>query len=237
MKERNSQRQVSEERTAYPQSSTPRGGLSNLWAGVIGGLTVLVLVLAYQLFTSRQADNTANNNQILPPVATAPSSIPQTPNIGNNSSVIPASPQVQETAPVTTSTAQTAVASSGVQPGQFVQSALNNKAQVELLKVNRILGQRDVVNVQVRLRALRPDKAVGSDSIYMGGTTARNPETSETYKDVNGESTGSVSLFQMRLQNQSSADAYVWLRVPEGVNIIDIYMPNTQAFKNVPIAS
>ncbi len=103
--------------------------------------------------------------------------------------------------------------------------------------MNRIPGERDVVNVQVRIRLLQPAKVVGSDAIYMGGTTARNPQTSETYEAVNGESTGSVSLFRMRLENQTSADAYVWLQVPEGVNTIDIYIPNTQAFQNVPISN
>lgn len=229
MKERNSEQRLHDpdNRTTYPQS---RG---NLWLGmIIGGLAVLVLVLAYQLF-SRQTVN--NNSQSLSPATTAPNTAPvpsstsQAPN--------PASTQAQATAPVSNSNAQTAVASSGVQPNQFMQPALNNKAQVELLKVNRIPGQRDVVNVQVRIRAIRPEKAVGSDAIYMGGATARNPETSETYESVSSKSTGSVSLFTMRLEKQSSADAYVWLRVPEGVNTIDIYLPNTQAFKNVSIAS
>lgn len=71
----------------------------------------------------------------------------------------------------------------------------------------------------------------------MGTTTARNPQTSETYAAVNGQSTGSVSLFSMRLDNQTSADAYVWLQVPEGVNTINIYVPSTQAFQNVPISN
>lgn len=125
----------------------------------------------------------------------------------------------------------------GIQPGQFVQPAFKNKGQVELLRVNRVKGQPDVVNVQVRVRLLRPQAAVGSDAIYMGGATARNPETSETYQAVNGESTGSVSLFSMRLENQSSADAYVWLQIPREVSNVDIYLPNTQAFQNVPITN
>lgn len=107
-----------------------------------------------------------------------------------------------------------------------------------MLRVNRIPGQQDIVNIQTRIRVLRPEKAVGSDAIYMGGTTARNPSTSETYEAVSEESTGSVSLFTMgRLNKQPSADAYVWLRIPEGVNTVDIYVPDTEAFKNVPISS
>lgn len=229
MKERDSQRQVEIERhTAYPESYRSRSSSGNLWLGmIIGGLFVLVLFLAYQLFTSRQASNTANYPQeippqAIPPVSTAPT---QTPTViaGN-------------TAPPNT-TAQAPSGSVGIQPSQFVQPAFRNKAQVELLRVNRIPKERDVVNVQVRIRLLTPDKAVGSDAINMGGTTARNPITSETYEAVSGQSTDSVSLFLMRLNKQTSADAYVWLQVPEGINTLDIYLPNTQAFQNVPISN
>ena len=138
------------------------------------------------------------------------------------------------------SPAQVPNGSVGIQPGQFTQPAFSTKGQVELLSVKRIqdpdTGARNVVNVQMRIRRLEPDRVYGSDAIYVGGTTARNPETSETYKATSFDrSTGSVSLFSMR--PGSSADAYVWLRVPEGTNNIDIYVPDTQAFKNVPIAN
>jgi hypothetical protein len=138
------------------------------------------------------------------------------------------------------SPAQVPSGSVGIQPGQFTQPAFSTKGQVELLSVKRIqapdTGARNVVNVQMRIRRLEPDRVYGSDAIYVGGTTARNPETSETYKATSFDrSTGSVSLFSMR--PGSSADAYVWLRVPEGTNNIDIYVPDTQAFKSVPIAN
>ncbi len=128
----------------------------------------------------------------------------------------------------------------GIQPGQYVQPALGTKGQVELLAVKRIqdpeLGTRDVVNVQMRIRRIEPERVYGSDVLNIGSTTARNPETSETYKEVSFDrSTGSVSLFLMR--PSTSADAYVWLRVPEGVNTIDIYVPDTQVFKSVPISN
>jgi hypothetical protein len=34
----------------------------------------------------------------------------------------------------------------------------------------------------------------------------------------------------------ASADAYVWLQVPEGVKTLDIYIPETQVFKGIAIA-
>lgn len=169
----------------------------------------------------------------------------QVPSAANNSAVS-SSPIQSPLAPVpqvppTIQAPQVAPNTSiGVQPGQFVQPAFGTKGQVELLSVKRIqdpdTGARNVVNVQMRIRRVEPDRVYGSDAIYIGGTTARNPETSETYKAASFDrSTGSVSLFSMR--PGSSADAYVWLRVPEETNSIDIYVPDTQAFKNVPIAN
>lgn len=166
----------------------------------------------------------------------------QVPSTANNSPIqgipVPNNP-VQPLAPVT-QVPQAPSSSTPIQPGQYLQPALGTKAQVELLSVKRIqdpeLGTRDVVNVQMRVRRIEQERVYGSDVVNIGSTTARNPETSETYKAASFDrSTGSVSLFLMRAG--SSADAYVWLRVPEGVNTMDIYVPDTQAFKNVPIAN
>lgn len=197
--------------------------MNNFLSGISVVLSILAFILsgftAYQVLTLRQTLDTSSNNQIAPSSANQPA---------NNATTS------QGAAPTPTVSGDT----SSVQPGQFVQPAFRNKGQVELLKVNRIPGERDVVNIQTRIRVLRPEKAVGSDAIYMGGTTARNPSTSETYEAVNGESTGSVSLFTRgRVNKQTSADAYVWLQIPEGVNMVDIYVPDTEAFKNVPISS
>ncbi|WP_146087176.1 hypothetical protein [Chroococcidiopsis sp. TS-821] len=123
-----------------------------------------------------------------------------------------------------------------LEPGRFVQPALSNKAQVQLIQVNRIPGQFDVVNIQMRIRALEPNIPL-SDIINLNDTTASNPGTNETYKVISGESTGIVSLGALQSANQTTVDAYVWLQVPMQVNAIDIYIPNTEPFKNVPIAS
>jgi hypothetical protein len=114
------------------------------------------------------------------------------------------------------------------------------KGKVELLSAKRIKdpqsGNRDVVNLQMRVRRVATDGVPPTDSISVAGTTARNPDTSETYKGVAFDrSTGSVPLFQLR--PNSSADAYVWLRVPDGVNSLDIFVPDTAAFQNVPISN
>ena len=131
------------------------------------------------------------------------------------------------------------MASAEIQPGQFVRRSYGTKAQVELLSVQRVedpkTGNRDVVNVQMRIRRL--EEQLGADNmINVGETTARNPQTTETYKAVDPaeRSTGSVSLSNM--PKGGSADAYVWLRVPPTANTIDIYVPQTAAFNGVPIS-
>ena len=167
--------------------------------------------------------------------------------VSNNTVAIPTTP-TQAPSPVETpvSSPQTTTPSSNtttqnIKPGEFVQPAFTNKGRVELLSVKRIkdpeTGNRDVVNVQMRIRRVAAENiAQATDIISVDGTTARNPDTSETYKGVNvSRSTGAVSLFQLR--PNSSADAYVWLRVPDGINNLDIFVPNTAAFKNVPITN
>nr|WP_201280417.1 hypothetical protein [Hassalia byssoidea] len=179
---------------------------------------------AYQVFTLQQTLNSTKTGTNIAPIpipSTAPTETP-----------------TATTAPAPVTTPATTTASTFT-PGQFVQPAFGNKAKVELLSVKRIKdpesGNRDVVNVQMRVRRVI-DRVGGGDIISIGSTTARNPDTSETYKAVAYDrSTGSVSLFELR--TNSSADAYVWLRVPEGVNNLDIFVPDTAAFQNVPISN
>ncbi|BAY11094.1 hypothetical protein [Calothrix sp. NIES-2098] len=180
---------------------------------------------AYEVFTLRQTLNTTNTStqsNTTPPISTTQSNTPEP----------TASPETTPS-PVATST-------NAIQPGQFVQPAFGNKAEVELLSAKRIkdpqTGNRDVVNVQMRIRRQATDGVGGSDIISVASTTARNPETSETYKAIAlNRSTGTVSLAQLR--PKASADAYVWIRVPDGVKDVDIFVPDTAAFKNVPISN
>lgn len=135
----------------------------------------------------------------------------------------------------------TSVASSSsvVQPGQFVQNALGTKARVELLSVKRLedpkVASRDVVNVQMRIQRITASNPSFDDTISLGSTTARNHDTSETYKAVGSIEGSSSSVSLARMLPSSSVNAYVWLRVPKEANNLDIYVPETAAFKNVPI--
>lgn len=146
-----------------------------------------------------------------------------------------------QTAPVARPGETTASGNIQIQPGQFVKPTLNNKGQVQLIAVKRIQDpitkSSSIVNVQFRVRRLAAEIDGVNDSFYAFDTTARHPETSETYRPVDPiqHSTGTLSLYDMR--RGASADAYVWLRVPQGVNTLDISIPDTEVFRNVPVAN
>ncbi len=138
--------------------------------------------------------------------------------------------------------------SASIQPGQFVQPALGDGAKVELLSAQRIqdpkTGKRDVVNVQFRVRRVRDPRV--TSFITPVNTTARNPETGEVYDSYRtaaikadkdrSEDRATLSVLLRSIKEGASADAYVWLKIPEGVNTVDLYIPETQVFRNVPIA-
>jgi hypothetical protein len=117
----------------------------------------------------------------------------------------------------------------------YVQSALANKAQVELLSVKRIPEMPDEVTVEFRVNRVA-DKVATSDMINIGATTARNPVTNETYKSVDPQnrSSGPIALFTVP-QGQT-LDGYVVLKVPRGITLIDVFLENTGTFKNVLVA-
>lgn len=208
--------------------------MSNFLSGIAVVLSALAFIVsgftAYQVFGLRQAIESADpaTRQALSPAQPAP-----TPSVDGGST------SSQDTALVPNVASQAAGGITEIQPGQFVQNAFGTKAQVELLSVKRIkdpeVGTPDVVNVQFRIRRLAAE-ITGTGGIGVSQTTARNPETSEIYKAVSYDrSTGTLTLFTLR--RGASADAYVWLRVPEGVSTLDILIPETGAFKNVPISS
>jgi hypothetical protein len=220
------------------ESQSRGNGMSNFLSGVAVLLSSIALLFsgftAYQVFNLQQTIAQTNNvksqtanlsgrvdtqqpeNATIAPSTSPTSSAPSTP----STSVSPSAP------------------TAAIAPGQYVQKALGTKAEVELLKVKRIkdpeAGTYDVVNIQMRLRRLAP-KDISMSVIYVGETTARNPDTNETYEAVDSSerSTGAITLSSLR--PQASVDAYVWLRVPEGATNLDIFIPETAAFQNIPI--
>jgi hypothetical protein len=204
---------------------------------------------AYQVFNMQQTLNVANAGNSRATTSTqktsrvetntAPPDISPSP-LETSSSADQTGQPTTETETVSSKQQSTASADAAIKPGEFLQPSFGNKAQVELLSVKRIkdpeTANRDVVNVQMRIRRLASDGISAAETVAVYNTTARNPDTSETYKGVNFKrSTGNVSLFSLR--PNASADAYVWLRIPEGVNSLDVFVPDTAAFKNVPISN
>lgn len=162
--------------------------------------------------------------------------------VNNSNSTINSTQTPQPTAPNSSIPSISAPSSTNttVQPSQFIRNAYSGLATVELLKVNRVPQQPGKVNVQMRIR-LTPKAAnepgLITKSIYFASATARDPNTGDTYSAQADKATPGANLKLMTINQQPSADAYVWLNIPDDVNQIDLYIPNTEAFTGVPIAN
>ncbi|MFB2837931.1 hypothetical protein [Floridanema evergladense] len=125
-------------------------------------------------------------------------------------------------------------------PGEFAQLAYGSKARVELIAVQRIpdpqSGEPNIVSVQMRISRL-DEKVVDTNIIKVGDTTASNSVSQQTYKAANSLENVPLPVALKDIPQNSSIDTYVWLKIPKGVYSIDISVPETGAFKNVPIAN
>jgi hypothetical protein len=189
----------------------------SLLASLFSGFT------AYKVFTLEQKVRTLSNS-----VANQKTDQTSSTQAGTTENL---PPQNAPSTPTNTNT-------TSIQPGQFVRFALKDKAQIELLKVKRIkdpdTGTNDVVNVQFRVRRLAKDRqSLGIIDSY--NITARNPDTSKTYKSL-GVDRSSGSIVSNSVKSGASVDAYVWLKVPDGVNTIDLDIPGLSgAEKSSPL--
>ncbi len=221
------------------RSITPyQNGMSNFLSGIAVILSILAIIgsgfSAYQVFELREELNAIANLKSGSTPIGEPTSSP-TPDADSTPTVSPTS----TASPVLTPTNATNT-NAKIQPGQFVQPAFNSKAQVELLSVRRVAdpetGSRNVVNMQFRIRRVASPTDPDIDVLNPSAITARNPNTNETYKAVSPKrATPSVDFGS--IGQGASADAYVWLQVPQGINTLDIYIPNTQPFKGVPVSN
>jgi hypothetical protein len=221
----------------------------------LSGIALLLSVIALggagfvlaQTFQLQQSFRELNASVQKSPIA---SELPQVDN----------SPTVSMAEPIQITNAEpNQQAKAEIQPGQFVQYAFKDEAQVELLSVNRIQNPennvRDVVNIRMRFRRLKKEQ--GTNIITLNETKARNPETNETYesyhnviRDVEKEQAkregtetdhsksnrSSGSILMTLVKQGSSVDSYVWMSIPEEVKSIDLFVPKTAAFLKVPIS-
>jgi hypothetical protein len=218
--------------------------MSNFLSGIAVVLSLLASLMGvftvYKVSTVEQQVGALNQT-----VANQPK-IKTNPTQGGTTETIPPQNSVSS---VASNASPTPASAASIQPGQFVQPALGNRAELTLLNVKRIqdpeTGNRDVVNVLFRVR--RTGDAGASSVITPVNTSARNPDTGETYDSyyaagINAdkrpsENRATNGVLLVTVKEGASVDAYVWLKIPEGVNTVDIYIPDTQPFRNVPIAS
>jgi hypothetical protein len=119
-----------------------------------------------------------------------------------------------------------------------VQKAFGNQAQVQLVSVQRVVnpqtGKGDFVNVQLRIRRLG-DEVSARNAINLGRITAKNPVSDTVYNAV--ESPGSTSAISLNsIPKGESVNANIALKVPPGVQVVDIYVPETGTFEQVQIS-
>lgn len=185
--------------------------------------------------------NPANQPSASPSLATPPANpeaTNQVPDESTNPATQPANLTESQTTPATT---ESASVPTEVKPGEYVQPAFEEAAKVELLQVNRIQernsGKTNVVNIRFRVRRVA-DIPLKSALISANRITGRHPTTSQDYKAhvsylLKYEYQEPIDVLQ--INKGASVDAYVWLEVPEEVKAIDILIPNTEEFANVPI--
>ena len=183
---------------------------------------------------NQEANNSTLKPNIPPPptVINSPSKSPETTPQSNISLADKAAPTFPDQNPFLEK-------SSGFKPGEFAQLAYGSKARVELISVQRIpdpkSGEPDMVSVQMRISRLE-EKVGENNVIKISETNARNSVSEQSYKPVNSLENVPLPVTLKDIPQNSSVDTYVWLKVPKGVYAIDIYVPETGTFKNVPIA-
>jgi hypothetical protein len=186
---------------------------SSLNSFLTGAVTVLLLLagaggyLLYRDMELRDVKNSFNSNQT---------------DTGNTTSVEPSK------------RAPAAPAPASIAPGEFVGQSLGNRAQMELLSVKRIAQNPDEVKVQMRIDVL--DDMNGGEMLDVSQTSARHPITYHIYPAVDPQTRSSGLIPLLHMRKGQSVDAYVVLKVPQEVSNIDIFVDETSAFKNVPVA-
>lgn len=211
--------------------------MRSFFAGIIFTFATLALVgsgfSVYQVsklqsFVETQADQIKTLSQ----KNLANQDIPVTPNVSSTVDNIPQNQVVESTLPQTKATP---VKNTAIKPGQFVNVGFENKLKVEIESTKRIqnpdTGDKDIVVVNFRILGLVPNIKRGG--LYWNHVKGRNPDTSADYRNARRSNTTWLD----NLPNNAWANAYVWLKVPQGVEIIDISVPETALFRNVPVGS
>lgn len=124
-----------------------------------------------------------------------------------------------------------------VTPGQFVQPLSNGAGEVELLSATRVNNSptSNMVNIQMRIRRLSEQlNTVGE--IDLAQTIALNSRTNERYPVLRQRTPGEDAISLYSLRPNQAINASITVRVPIDLARIDLEIPNTRVFRNVPIA-
>ena len=112
----------------------------------------------------------------------------------------------------------------------------NGKGELEFVSIKRIqnpdTNKRDLVLVKMNVRCF--DYTGGwSIGLYNFSVTANNPETYDEYDFIDG--TGTINM--NKIAKGTTAGAFMKIQIPENVKLVDIFIEDVEAFKNVSIPS
>ncbi len=123
-----------------------------------------------------------------------------------------------------------------IQPGRFVEPAYSGAGQIELLSADRGSGasNANIVNLKMRVQRVR-EQVRGLGDINLAQIVAINTRTNERYPAIDSRTPDGSTVSLYNLRPGSSVDVTVMLRVPQGLNRMDLQIPETVPFRGVPI--
>lgn len=204
------------------------GSGSNLATDTATGLALLLSIVSF-FFSSVavvQAVRTQRNTEAILQAANRPAATPVT---NSGSQTIRRSAALPGDLPPI---------AQRIEPGRFVQPIHDGAGQIELLSANRVNGASDsnVVNLKMRVQRMR-DQVRGLSDINLAQTVAINSRTNQRYSTLDFRTRFGDALSLRNLRPGDSAEATVTLRVPEGLNRVDLQIPGTVLFQGVPIVT
>ncbi len=125
-----------------------------------------------------------------------------------------------------------------VDPKRFNEPIYGGTGRIELLSADRVNGTNDSNVVNLKMRVQRVGEQVqGIGDINLAKTVAINSRTNMRYPALDFRTPYGNALSLYSLRPGQSADVTVMLRVPQGLNRIDLQIPETVVFQGVPIAA
>jgi hypothetical protein len=121
-----------------------------------------------------------------------------------------------------------------IEPGAFIQPVLAGAGQVELLSATRDANS-NLVNVQMRVWRL-PNSLERPELVNLSNTIALNTRTNQRFVTQDSPATRNTSVLLDQLRPGQTIDATITLQIPTTVDRVDLEIPETRAFRNVPIS-